>query len=339
MFTVDITKFVPNFLLADKNGYAIAMAFQAALQMMNDIISDGVDCVIDYDTMPEWRLDELAWELNCLYDYNADIEVKRDWIKNAIPYYRLYGTPQAITKYIGSYFDSIELEENWVYSGSPYHFRVTVDGEWTPENEAWARKAIDKAKNVRSVLDALAIGSKSFIGMMAEGQVLGRFTYPLTGPSNYAGRWPQENTIGVLDTSARMGAEGDTKGYPFPYPMAGTRPEINTLGVLDTSARIGAEGDAKGYPFPYPATSESLNAGTVPQDNTLGILDNSARAGISADAAGYRFDYPATSEILNAGTIPQDNTIGVLSGNNIQSAQAEDTYATILYKLCGQDEI
>ena len=305
MFTVDITKFVPNFLLADKNGYAIAMAFQAALQMMNDIISDGVDCVIDYDTMPEWRLDELAWELNCLYDYNADIEVKRDWIKNAIPYYRLYGTPQAITKYIGSYFDNIELEENWVYSGSPYHFRVTVDGEWTPENEAWARKAIDKAKNVRSVLDALAIGSKSFIGMMAEGQVLGRFTYPLTGPSNYAGRWPQENTIGVLDTSARMGAEGD----------------------------------AKGYPFPYPATSESLNAGTMPQDNTLGILDKSARAGVSADAAGYRFDYPATSEILNAGTIPQDNTIGVLSGNNIQSAQAEDTYATILYKLCGQDEI
>ena len=132
MFTVDITKFVPNFLLADKNGYAIAMAFQAALQMMNDIISDGVDCVIDYDTMPEWRLDELAWELNCLYDYNADIEVKRDWIKNAIPYYRLYGTPQAITKYIGSYFDSIELEENWVYSGSPYHFRVTVDGENVP---------------------------------------------------------------------------------------------------------------------------------------------------------------------------------------------------------------
>ena len=36
MFTFDITKWVPRFLLNDKNGYALAKAIEAALQMMND---------------------------------------------------------------------------------------------------------------------------------------------------------------------------------------------------------------------------------------------------------------------------------------------------------------
>lgn len=299
MFTFDITKWVPLFLLNDKNGYALAKAIEAALQMMNDIIDQGVNCLTDYETMPEWRLDELAWELNCLYDYHADVETKRQWIINAIPYYRLYGTPEAIYKYIGSYFDAIDLEEFWVYNGDPFHFRVMVDGEWTPENEAWARKAIDKAKNVRSVLDALAIGSKSYLALTAEGEVLSKFAYPLTGAENWAGRWPQENYIGVLDESGEMAAEGDAPAYKFLYPMTGTRPEINTLGVLDTGGR----------------------------------------AGIAAQAPGYRFSYPMTSEGINAGTIPQENTLGVVSNQNIQSAQAEDIYMRVPYKLCGQDEI
>lgn len=299
MFTFDITKWVPRFLLNDKNGYALAKAIEAALQMMNDIIDQGVNCLTDYETMPEWRLDELAWELNCLYDYHADVETKRQWIINAIPYYRLYGTPEAIYKYIGGYFDSIEVEESWVYNGEPYHFRVMVDGEWNPENEAWARKAIDKAKNVRSVLDALAIGSKSYLALTAEGEVLSKFAYPLTGAENWAGRWPQENYIGVLDESGEMAAEGDAPAYKFLYPMTGTRPEINTLGVLDTGGR----------------------------------------AGIAAQAPGYRFSYPMTSEGINAGTIPQENTLGVVSNQNIQSAQAEDIYMRVPYKLCGQDEI
>lgn len=259
MFQFDITRWVPRFLLNDKNGYALAKAIEAALQMMNDIIDDGVNIVIDYETMPEWRLDELAWETNCLYDYHADVETKRKWIVNAIPYYRLYGTPQAIYKYIGSYFDAIDVEENWIYNGNPYHFRVMVDGVWNPANEAWARKAIDKAKNVRSVLDSLAIGSKSYIALMAEGQVLVKFAYPLTGEDNYAGRWPHEVWKGIIDRTGEVGADADAQPHKFPYPMTGTIPEINTLGVL--------------------------------------------------------------------------------SKNNIQSAQAEDVYYSVLYKMCGQDEI
>lgn len=190
MFAFDITKWVPKFILNDKNGYAVAKAIEAALQYMNDTISAGVDLISDYDKMPEWRLDELAWETNCLYDYKADIETKRKWIANAFPLYRLYGTPQAIIQYIGSYFENVELEENWLYGGDPFHFRVTVKGEWTPEKEAWANKAIENAKNVRSVMDGIRIGEKSFIGLHSETEALERFEYPLAGTENWAGRWP-----------------------------------------------------------------------------------------------------------------------------------------------------
>jgi phage tail P2-like protein len=298
MFTFDVTKWVPKFILRDKNGYAIAKAIEAAMQIMNDTIAEGVACIADYDTMPEWRLDELAWETNCLYDYNADVETKRQWIKNAIPLYRLYGTPQAVYKYIGSYFDNIDLEEAWEYNGDPYHFRVTVEGEWTPENEAWARRAINTAKNVRSVLDSLRIGCKCFVGITADGRVLGRFRYPMTGPEQWAGRWPQENTIGVIDDTGRAAAQADALPYPFPYPMTGTRPQENTLGAI-------------------------MDAG----------------AGVDAQAEGYRYAYPMTSGDVNAGTIPQINTLGVLGENDIQAAQADDTYTRIPYKMCGQDEI
>ncbi len=298
MFTFNAEKWVPKFILGDKNGYAIAKAIEAGLQKMNDVVEQGLKCISDYDTMPEWRLDEMAWETNCLYDYNASVETKREWIKNAIPLYRLFGTPQAVYKYLSGYFDGIELEENWNYDGDPYHFRVTVEGVWTPENEAWARRAIGASKNVRSVLDSLRIGCRCNIGITAEGAVLGRFAYPLTGAENWAGRWPQTNTLGVIDESARAGMEAAGTPWLFPYPMTGTTPEINTLGVLDN-----------------------------------------AEAGMSSEATAYPFGYPMTSEGVQAGTIPQENTLGVAGENDIQAAQAEDTYARILYKMCGADEI
>ena len=183
---------------------------------------------------------------------------------------------------------------------------------------------------MRSVLDALAIGSRSYIGIMAEGAVAGRFAYPLTGAENWAGRWPQDNLLGFIDESARMGADGRAEGYSFPYPLASTRPEINTLGAIG-EGQIGAGAEVAGYKYGYPMTAEEMAAGTHPQEATLGVLD-SANAAAGGEGAPYKITYPVT------GTVPQENMLGITSDNNIQSAQAEDVYTTIAYKLCGQDE-
>ncbi len=154
MFTFDITKFLPRFLLNDRTGYAMAKAIGAGIQKMNDIIADGVKRVDDVDEMPEWRLDEMAWEYNIPYDYKADIDVKREWVRSVQSLARLYGTPDGITRYMAGYFDASSIQEAWEYGGDPYHFRVNFPGSWTPEKVAWATRAISVVKNVRSVLDS-----------------------------------------------------------------------------------------------------------------------------------------------------------------------------------------
>ena len=153
MFTFDVTKFVPRFLLNDKNGYAIAKAIEKGMQIMNDTVQQGVNVVIDVDVMPEWRLDELAWEYNIPYDYTADVEVKRGWIRNVYTLSRLYGTPEGVVQYMAPFFDGAAVQEAWEYNGDPYHFRMVFPDEWTPEKIAWATTAITTVKNVRSVLD------------------------------------------------------------------------------------------------------------------------------------------------------------------------------------------
>ena len=167
MIDFRIEQLIPTFLLEDKNGYALAKAIEAALKYMLAHVREGVDTIQNVEKMPEWRLDELAEELNCLYDCRADIEAKRRWISSATPLFYAYGTPQAVYNYLEGYFDEVELEENWQYAGKPYRFRVTVSGEWNAENEAWLRRAVQAAKNARSVLDNVAVGSGTNIVVRA----------------------------------------------------------------------------------------------------------------------------------------------------------------------------
>lgn len=258
MIDFTIHQLFPDFILADKNGYAMAKAIERALQIMCSTIQTGVDNLQDIDKMPEWRLDEMAWELGCLYDHNANIETKRRWIKDATPLYSALGTPQAIYNFLEGFFDQVELEEHWQYSGEPFHFRVTVSGVWNDANEAWLRRAIEASKNVRSVLDNIAIGSGTTIKVHGEGGLLGRFAYNATSGEILAGTIPQENTIGKTADGVFVIAAHDTQGHVFPYPQAGTRPEVNTIGAIaNASAQTGTDGKATAFSY-SPCTDENL---------------------------------------------------------------------------------
>ena len=63
MFDFRIEDLLPAFLLADRNGYAMAKAVEAALKIMCSTVQTGLDIVKDVEQMPEWRLDEMAWEM------------------------------------------------------------------------------------------------------------------------------------------------------------------------------------------------------------------------------------------------------------------------------------
>ena len=128
MMDFDIRALVPRFILEDKDGLAMAKALEAGLKDFLEICQQGLDTWGNVDEMPEWRLDELAWEYNIPYDYNAGISVKREWIRNAYSLSRMYGTPEGIMRYMAGYFEEATLQENWEYSGQPYHFRMVFPG-------------------------------------------------------------------------------------------------------------------------------------------------------------------------------------------------------------------
>lgn len=157
--TFDIARLIPRYIYADKNGYALAKAIERAFQYVVDKVEDGIAALQDPDTMPEWALDHLAEEYNILYDYAAPVESKRDWIRNAVNYYSIYGTPAAIVAYLGAKFSSVDVQEWWEYGADPYHFQVVVTGEWSEAADDWARKAVAAVQNTRSVLDNIIFNS------------------------------------------------------------------------------------------------------------------------------------------------------------------------------------
>lgn len=148
----------PEFILKDKNGYALACAIKSGLDIAWQTVQAGLDTLKDPTKMPEWRLDEMAWETNCLYDVHGTIEDKRKWIQDAMPYYEKRGTPSAIQNYLEGYFDRALLEEWHQYGGEPYHFRITLTGDIDEHLLWYAQYAVETGKNVRSALDGIAVG-------------------------------------------------------------------------------------------------------------------------------------------------------------------------------------
>lgn len=255
--TFDIHWLFPKFILRDKNGYAMAKAIEAGLKYFLEKAQEGLDILQDVDKMPEWRLDEMAWELNCLYDISADIDVKREWIRNAVPLYSIWGTKKSVAEYLKGYFGEIEVQENWQYGGEPFHFRITVAGEWTPENEAWARRAVERAKNVRSVLDEMRIGCRASLAILATGDIKDRFRFPSAGEIT-AGEYPTENVLWEVDNTLRETIAAEAVEQRIVYEMAGEKPEINHLLQLDGTPLKAEEAEDVAYSIYYPLCGEPI---------------------------------------------------------------------------------
>lgn len=192
-----IERLVPQFILQDKNGYALAKAIEAGIALFIEAVETGVETITDPEKMPEWRLDEMAWEMGGLYDYNASKAEKRVWIQEAVPLYASYGTAAAIEKYLKGYFEEAEVEEWPQYSGQAFHFRVTVRGEMTDEKMRIAQKAAQTLKNVRSVMDDISIGKIAGIQIRVERDYysIPMASIPKAGGSLKAGVWPGQTIL------------------------------------------------------------------------------------------------------------------------------------------------
>jgi len=171
-----IESLFPAFLLADKNGYAMARGIMRGLEMAGKAIKNGLDTVLDVDKMPEWRLDQVAHEYAAdWYDHGADVETKRAQVKGALDFYNRLGTRYAVERAIEAVYGAGRVEEWFEYGGEPGYFRVYAgDISALEEKREKFMALLRTVKNARSVLENVYYyGSAAQAGFFTAAAVTG----------------------------------------------------------------------------------------------------------------------------------------------------------------------
>lgn len=176
-----IAELVPRFLLADRNGYAMAYAIDAAIQPFLTTLNGMETLLSNAAEMPEWALDEQAWETATpWYDYGAGITMKRAWIGEAEKISGMIGTRGALKRLLQGIWQRTEIEEYWEYGASPFRFRVTVYGDYDAGNAEWTRNVIQRVCPLRCALDDCAVGADETV-RIKERVDFAIFDYPICG--------------------------------------------------------------------------------------------------------------------------------------------------------------
>lgn len=121
---MEFIRLLPSFMRGD-------LAVLGLAHGLEEIIPDlaqSIDLLTTWnhiDELGEDELDALAWELNIFwYDKSADIDVKRNLVKNSDQVYRKLGTKWAVENVISAYFGDGYIREWNEYGGEPGYFRV-----------------------------------------------------------------------------------------------------------------------------------------------------------------------------------------------------------------------
>lgn len=116
------------------------------------------------DELEADQIDDLAKQIGIAwYDDGADIISKRNVLKNYENVLAIAGTPDAVKYAVKDLFGDVEIIEWPEYGGQPYHFKMIVNAKLTEDNTKRFTAAIDKMKNVRSIIDSLETMRKSSV--------------------------------------------------------------------------------------------------------------------------------------------------------------------------------
>lgn len=124
----------------------LAAAYQAAVQC---------EVLCRVDELPENVLDALAYNLDVFWwNPNASLTEKREGIKQALASHRRLGTTQAVQDAINTYLGGGLVEEWFVYSADPFHFRIVMpDADIVSDDYAAFLRVLEGAKRFSAVMD------------------------------------------------------------------------------------------------------------------------------------------------------------------------------------------
>nr|WP_294490741.1 phage tail protein [uncultured Anaerosporobacter sp.] len=152
LYDAEIIDLLPNNLKSPE-----VIAYSYTLKKVCQYVIDRIKAIELYtniDKLPVSILDYLALELRTqYYDEKLDITVKRELIKNTLPWYMKAGTAAAVSELLTTVIGSGSVEEWFNYDGNPYMFKITTSEQLTRENIEKFAIMIEKVKNARSKLD------------------------------------------------------------------------------------------------------------------------------------------------------------------------------------------
>lgn len=155
---IEFRRLLPAFMREDGAGKGLALAMDEIIPRLEASIK-LLSTWDHIDELSEAELDDLAWELNILwYDTGANVDIKRDVIKNSDLVYRRLGTKWAVENVIHSYFGDGYITEWFEYEGEPGHFRVfTANPSVTEEKFGEFLNMLNKIKRASAKLDGIFI--------------------------------------------------------------------------------------------------------------------------------------------------------------------------------------
>ena len=159
MLEFRIEDIVPKFILCDKNGYAMAKAIEAGMKYFINRIDESMAIITDIDSMPEWRLDEMAWESDARwYDQTSDIDEKRKQIRLINAVFSTIGTKAGVLDAVEGVFGEGMIQEWFQYGGQPFHYKVYVtDDSAVYDRRNEFMRILGYVQHIRSVLDSVEV--------------------------------------------------------------------------------------------------------------------------------------------------------------------------------------
>ena len=153
---------LPSSIAGDSQMSAAARALDGQLEYLLDKIK-LIFLWSRIDTMEDPLLSVLANQLHVDYwDSSWNLDKKRDWVKYAIPWHRIKGTPAAVEKMLELILGSGTVVEWDEYDGEAYYFRVeTTESLKGPGTLSTLLSAINRAKNTRSWLEKIIVKRES----------------------------------------------------------------------------------------------------------------------------------------------------------------------------------
>lgn len=166
--TLEFIRLLPSFMRGDLAVLGLSSGMDQVIPDLSASI--GMLTTWDHiDELSEEELDALAWELNILwYEKSANLDTKRDVIKNSDKVYRSLGTKWAVENVIQSYFGDGFIREWFEYDGEPGYFRVYSTNP-TLNNERLNEflNILNKVKRHSSKLEAIYITLTAQINLAA----------------------------------------------------------------------------------------------------------------------------------------------------------------------------